>query len=207
MLAVAAPSALAASPGGAAGPTTASTASTSPSSGSTGSTGGEPTSGSGGGAGYGNEPVSSASHPTVAGSKAVIRKGVAYAPEFAPLAVKKAIWAGNKIRTKPYIYGGGHQRFNDAGYDCSGSVSYALHGGGLLRTPLDSSSFEVWGRRGKGKWITVYANGGHAFMVIAGIRFDTSAAGDPTVQHGSGPRWRVALRNPSGYVAVHPAGY
>jgi hypothetical protein len=99
--------------------------------------------------------------------------------------VKQVIWASNKIRRKPYKWGGGHSTWNDTGYDCSGSVSYALHGGGLLAAPLDSRGFMRWGQAGAGAWITVYASNGHAYMVVAGLRFDTSGAG------GSGPRWRT----------------
>ena len=102
--------------------------------------------------------------------------GSAAAPADAPAEVQQAIWAANKIQDKPYIYGGGHRRFEDRGYDCSGTVSYALNGGGLLDSPLDSSSFMKWGAAGKGQWITVYTNPGHAYAVIAGLRLDTSAA-------------------------------
>jgi peptidoglycan hydrolase-like protein with peptidoglycan-binding domain len=128
----------------------------------------------------------------------------AIAPDDAPQEVKDAIAAANRITTKPYRYGGGHGKWEDSGYDCSGSVSYALHGGGFLKQPLDSSSLESWGRSGRGTWITVYANSGHAYAVIAGLRFDTSSGGD---NHGSGPRWRTTARSSSGYVARHPLGF
>jgi len=128
----------------------------------------------------------------------------AVAPSDAPPEVKAAIAAANKITTKPYRYGGGHGKWEDTGYDCSGSVSYAMHGGGFLSKPLDSTGFESWGRAGKGHWITVYANSGHAYTVIAGLRFDTSSAG---AGGESGPRWRNKWRSPSGYVARHPAGF
>ena len=128
----------------------------------------------------------------------------AVAPSDAPQEVVDAIAAANKITTKPYRYGGGHGKWEDSGYDCSGSVSYALHGGGFLNKPLDSSSFESWGQAGRGTWITVYANSGHAYTVIAGLRFDTSSAG---ANGGSGPRWRNKWRSPSGYVARHPDGF
>jgi peptidoglycan hydrolase-like protein with peptidoglycan-binding domain len=128
----------------------------------------------------------------------------AIAPDDAPPQVKNAIAAANRITTKPYRYGGGHGQWQDSGYDCSGAVSYALHGGGFLKQPLDSSSLESWGAAGGGQWITVYANSGHAYVVIAGLRFDTSAGGD---NHGSGPRWRTKARSSSGYVARHPAGF
>ena len=128
----------------------------------------------------------------------------AIAPDDAPQEVKDAIAAANEITGKPYRYGGGHGDFEDSGYDCSGSVSYALHGGGFLRRPLDSSGFMRWGSAGKGEWITVYANSGHAYTVIAGLRFDTSSSGSGG---GSGPRWRTRARSSSGYVARHPYGF
>src|SRR3954453_10091598 len=102
----------------------------------------------------------------------------AIAPDGAPQQVKDVIAAANEITSKPYKYGGGHGSWNDSGYDCSGSVSYALHGGGLLSKPLDSTGFESWGQAGKGQWITVFANSGHAYAIIAGLRFDTSGSGE-----------------------------
>jgi len=164
------------------------------------------TSSGGVGMAAGPTPISTASHPIVRGSVAKIIKGVAYAPSYAPLQVQEAIWAGNQIRHKPYIYGGGHGSFIDAGYDCSGSVSYVLHAAGLLKTPFDSSEFMSWGRGGLGRWITVYTNPGHAFVEIAGIRFDTSAEADPNPPPGTGPRWRPLYPNPPGFAARHPAG-
>ncbi len=104
--------------------------------------------------------------------------------------------------TKPYIWGGGHGRWWDRGYDCSGSVSYALHGGEFLESPLPSGPMEHWGLEGEGRWITVYANAGHAYAEIAGYRWDTS--GDAS---GTGPRWHEDLRDNVGYVARHPAGF
>jgi hypothetical protein len=143
--------------------------------------------------------------PTVPGTEAKIVNGLAAAPEAAPDSVKQAIWAANKIIGRPYRYGGGHARgFVDRGYDCSGTVSYALHGGDLLDSPLDSSSFMRWGESGAGDWITVYSNPGHAYAVIAGLRLDTSAAGDPS--GGRGPRWRPTLRSSRGFRARHPLG-
>jgi hypothetical protein len=143
--------------------------------------------------------------PTVPGVVAQIVNGVAYAPDQAPDAVKQAIWAANAIVGMPYRLGGGHQLgFNDHAYDCSGTVSFALHGGNLLARPRDSSSFLRYGVAGKGQWITVYTNPGHAFAVIAGVRLDTSAAGDPSGL--SGPRWRPNLRSTRGYRARHPLG-
>lgn len=143
---------------------------------------------------------------TVPGTRAVLLpNGMAAAPEGAPQAVKQAIWAANKLIGKPYKYGGGHAKLEDSGYDCSGTVSYALAGGSLLKRPRDSSSFMRWGRKGKGKWITVYTNPGHAFAVIAGLRLDTSAAGDPS--GAKGPRWRPTLRRTSGFKARRLPGY
>ncbi len=143
---------------------------------------------------------------TVPGTKGKIVKGIAYAPELAPPAVQRAIWAGNKLIGKPYVYGGGHADFKEAaGYDCSSTVSYALHGGDLLRSPLDSGSFMRWGANGKGRWITIYTNPGHAFVTIAGLRLDTSAADDPSGKRG--PRWRPPISSTSSYVRRHPTGY
>jgi peptidoglycan hydrolase-like protein with peptidoglycan-binding domain len=109
--------------------------------------------------------------------------------------------AGNRIATTPYRYGGGHGSFADSGYDCSGSISYALHGGGLLRSPLDSTGFMSYGRPGPGRHITIYANAGHAYMVIKGRRFDTSARSQ------TGSRWSNEMRSSAGYVARHPPGF
>ena len=143
--------------------------------------------------------------PTVAGLAAQFVNGVAYAPEQAPDEVKQAIWAANSIVGLPYKLGGGHKLdFDDSAYDCSGTVSFALHGAGLLARPRDSSSFMRYGLPGKGQWITIYTNPGHAFVVIAGLRLDTSAAGDPSGL--SGPRWRPNLRSTRGYKARHPVG-
>lgn len=143
--------------------------------------------------------------PTVPGAVAQIVDGMAYAPQDAPPAVQQAIWATNAIIGLPYRYGGGHRvGFTDTGYDCSGTVSYALHGAGLVKTPLDSSDFMRWGQRGAGQWITVWTNPGHAYMTIAGIRLDTSSAGDPSGLKG--PRWRPLARSSRGFRARHPAG-
>lgn len=144
--------------------------------------------------------------PIVPGDKAkLLPTGLAAAPADAPETVQQAIWAANEIIGKPYKYGGGHRRVEDSGYDCSGTVSYALIGGGLLDDPLDSSSYMGWGERGRGDWITVFTNPGHAYAVIAGLRLDTSAAGDPS--GGKGPRWRPNLRSSRGYRARHPEGH
>lgn len=142
---------------------------------------------------------------TVPGTRAkLLANGQAAAPAGAPLEVQKAIWAANRIIGMPYVYGGGHQRFEDDGYDCSGTVSYALRGGSLIDTPMDSGTFMRWGLAGKGDWITVYTNPGHAYVVIAGLRLDTSAAGDP--RGGKGPRWRPNLRSSRGFRARHVDG-
>jgi cell wall-associated NlpC family hydrolase len=125
----------------------------------------------------------------------------AVAPSDAPQEVKDAIAAANEIVGKPYKYGGGHGQWNDSGYDCSGTVSYALHGAGLLKRPMSSGEFGGWGVSGEGNWISVYWNGGHAYAVIAGLRLDTS--GD---QHGSGPRWHTDARSGSGYSVNHWRG-
>jgi cell wall-associated NlpC family hydrolase len=153
-----------------------------------------------GGAAYGV-----AFQPIVPGLVAQMVNGIAYAPDQAPDQVKQAIWAANQIVGMPYRLGGGHKLgFIDRAYDCSGTVSFAMHGAGLLAAPRDSSSFLRYGLAGKGQWITVYTNPSHAFAVIAGLRLDTSAAGDPA--GGSGPRWRPNLRSTRGYRARHPLG-
>jgi len=132
----------------------------------------------------------------------LLPSGMLIPPKSAPARVKAVIAAANRIRTKPYIWGGGHAHWWDRGYDCSGSVSYALHGGNFLESPLPSSPMESWGLSGEGRWITVYANAGHAYAVIAGVRWDT--AGDAS---GTGPRWHEELLSNVGFVARHPAGY
>jgi peptidoglycan hydrolase-like protein with peptidoglycan-binding domain len=127
--------------------------------------------------------------------------GTATAPAGAPPAVQQIIAAGNQIAHTPYEYGGGHtDDFQDTGYDCSGSVSFALHGAGLLSAALDSSGFMRWGDRGKGEWVTIYGNPGHAYMVVAGLRFDTSA------RKQSGSRWTETMRSSRGYRIRHPEG-
>jgi peptidoglycan hydrolase-like protein with peptidoglycan-binding domain len=126
--------------------------------------------------------------------------GLAIAPPGAPAAVVAIIAAGNQIAHKPYLYGGGHDSWQDSGYDCSGSVSFALHGAGLIDTPMSSYDFPGWGDPGPGQWVTVYGMQSHAYMVVAGLRFDTSAS------KGGGSRWTTEPRSPAGYVAVHPPG-
>ena len=128
--------------------------------------------------------------------------GRAIAPASAPAEVKGAIEAANRIVGKPYKYGGGHGRWEDSGYDCSGAMSYALHGGGLLNRQLTSGDFMRWGEAGKGSWITIYAHGGHGFLVIAGLRFDTGYN-----NAGKGPRWSEQMRPTDGYTVRHPSGF
>jgi peptidoglycan hydrolase-like protein with peptidoglycan-binding domain len=123
----------------------------------------------------------------------------AAAPAGAPPAVVAAVEAANRITRKPYRYGGGHGRFRDSGYDCSGAVSYVLHGAGLLSSPLDSSGFMSYGAAGPGKHITIYANPGHVFMTINGRRFDTGYG-------GNGNRWASGSRPTGGYTVRHPPG-
>ena len=158
-----------------------------------------------GGAEYGVDP-NAVPRVFVPGDKAVLMEdGYAAAPTDAPPAVQEAVFAANEIVGKPYRYGGGHRSFKDSGYDCSGTVSYALRGAQVLKSPLDSSSFMRWGEKGKGDWITVYTNPGHAFVVIAGLRLDTSAAGERR-SSGKGPRWRQNLRGGRGFRLRHPVG-
>lgn len=133
----------------------------------------------------------------------LLPNGMLIPPQSAPARVKAVIAAANKIRSKPYVWGGGHGRWWDRGYDCSGSVSFALHGGRFLESPLPSGPMEKWGLAGEGRWITVYANGGHAYAVIAGYRWDTS--GDEGGE--TGPRWHEELRDNVGFIPRHPAGY
>ena len=140
--------------------------------------------------------------------RAKLRKdGTAVAPADAPPAVQAAIAAGNAIHTLPYRWGGGHRSFYDSGYDCSGAVSYVLHAAGLISSPLPSGPLaSSWGVPGKGRWITVYANASHAYMVVAGLRYDTSSGGDRWNQ-GSGPRWRKKKRKPLGFTAKYSPGF
>jgi len=142
--------------------------------------------------------------PTVPGRNAQLRHGVACAPEQAPAAVKRAIWAATQLRSKPYRYGGGHASFSDNGYDCSGTVSYALAAAGLLRSPMSSNELTRFGSSGRGKWITVYARNGHAFAVIAGLRLDTTAWNSWSDREA--PRWQQTYRPPRGFEPRHPAG-
>jgi peptidoglycan hydrolase-like protein with peptidoglycan-binding domain len=134
--------------------------------------------------------------------RARIVRGRAIAPSNAPTAIKEVIAAANQIAFKPYVYGGGHGSWSSRGYDCSGSVSYALHGGHLLSTPEDSTELESYGSRGAGRWITIWANSGHTYMYVAGLRFDTSAQSST-----GGSRWTTQRRSNAGYVERHPTGY
>jgi hypothetical protein len=127
--------------------------------------------------------------------------GLAVAPALAPPVIQQVIAAGNEIATKPYVYGGGHGSWTSVGYDCSGSVSFALHGAGLLKDSMPSGGFMNWGDPGPGQWITLYANGGHIFMVVAGLRFDTSG------RSSAGSRWQTDMRSSSGYSVRHPTGW
>jgi hypothetical protein len=144
-------------------------------------------------------------------AKGALVDGRLIAPASAPSRVKRVIAAANEIVEKPYVYGGGHRPFQrgklDRGYDCSGAVSHALHGGRFLRSPLPSGPLMSWGSRGPGNWITVYAHGGHAYLVVAGFRFDTSMHDADAPGPSTGPRWSRSLRRSSAFVARHPRGY
>jgi hypothetical protein len=143
--------------------------------------------------------------------KAKLVDGRVIAPASAPTRVKRVIAAANRLVEKPYVYGGGHSPFVkgqlDSGYDCSGSVSYALYGGRFLRSPLPSGAMMGWARSGPGRWITVYANSGHAYMVVAGLRFDTSLHDPDAPGPRTGPRWSRNLRDSGAFAARHPRGY
>jgi hypothetical protein len=158
------------------------------------------------GAATGGSPVgvAAATKPEllVPGSTARYVDGLAAAPMSVPTPVQQIIWAGNQIIGLPYIYGGGHQSFNSPGYDCSGTVSFGLHGAGVLATPEDSSELMAWGSHGLGRWVTIFSNPGHAYMTVAGLRLDTSAADDPSNQQG--PRWRPLRSSNGGYTVRHP---
>ena len=142
--------------------------------------------------------------------EATLVDGRVIAPASAPRRVKRVIEAANRLVEKPYIYGGGHKPFSstlDIGYDCSGAVSYALYGGRFLRSPLPSGALMSWGEEGPGEWITVYAHSGHAYIVVAGLRFDTSLRDPDAPGPSSGPRWSRTLRESDAFVARHPYGY
>jgi cell wall-associated NlpC family hydrolase len=131
----------------------------------------------------------------------VLPDGSAVAPEDAPAPVQRIIQAGNAIAKFPYKWGGGHGAWRDNGYDCSGSVSFALAAAGLLQAPMTSGGFVDWGDPGPGDWVTIYANGGHIFMIVAGLRFDTSGRGR------DGTRWQEAARGTGGFAVRHPPGF
>ncbi|MGI8821502.1 MAG: hypothetical protein ACR2ID_11650 [Chthoniobacterales bacterium] len=154
-----------------------------------------------------NSALFPASGPIVPGTRATLRGNVAAAPAAAPLEVKRAIWAANQLRSKPYRYGGGHRSFNDSGYDCSGTISYALGAAGLVPSPMSSSDFRRYGERGNGRWITVYTRKGHTFAVIAGLRLDTTAWQTMKRDRNWAPRWQTNERLPRGFEARHPAGF
>jgi hypothetical protein len=166
-----------------------------------------------GGAQYVPPPPENLSVP---GAKAkLMPDGSAAAPADAPVAVQQAIWAANRLQNMPYKYGGGHAKVEDTGYDCSGTVSYALIHAGLLETPLPSGPFMRWGERGRGQWITVFANGGHAYAMIAGLRLDTSSYATRSARvkrrytkaFERGPRWRPYKRPARGFRKRHPVGF
>lgn len=144
------------------------------------------------------KPVSYRFEP---GRTALLKDGIAYAPKRAPAAVKRAIAAGNRLQGKPYKWGGGHARHDDSGYDCSGSVSYVLREAGLMKGSLHSKAFFKYGKKGDGKWITIYIRNGHVFMTVAGLRLDTGGPGNE-----SGPRWQPRTRQSKGHVMRHPKG-
>ncbi|TMP96732.1 MAG: hypothetical protein E6L07_04350 [Verrucomicrobia bacterium] len=145
-----------------------------------------------------------ASGPVASCKVARLHSGQAAAPKKAPLSVKRAIWAANQLRSKPYRYGGGHKSFDDRGYDCSGTISYVLGAGGLISAPMNSTEFRNYGDRGPGKWITIYAREGHTFAVIAGLRLDTTPYDRYTGKWA--PRWQTIYRPPRGFDARHPVG-
>ena len=139
--------------------------------------------------------------PPILGATATINAdGTATAPAGAPQVIVDLFTAANKIATLPYRYGGGHKSFTDTAYDCSGSVSFALHGAGLLDYTMDSTMLESFGDAGPGQWITIYANADHTFLTVAGVRFDTSG------QSAAGTRWQPAERSTKGFVVRHPTG-
>ena len=148
-----------------------------------------------GSAGSGDEPAEAPTEKAYIGDD-----GLAVAPSSAPDEVQAIIEAGNTIARKPYKYGGGHARWNDSGYDCSGSVSYVLHAAGLLSRARDSTGFMNWGEAGRGTWITIRSNPGHAYMIVAGLRFDTSA------RSTTGTRWSEQMRSARGFRGRHPDG-
>jgi hypothetical protein len=152
--------------------------------------------------GAGCEPVPSGTQRTSANCGAELDRGRAIPPPGAPAAVRAAIAAANRIDHRPYVWGGGHLGWRSHGYDCSGAVGYVLHAVGMLDQTVVSGQLESWGEGGLGRWITVYANAEHTYMVIAGLRFDTRD--DPPGV--SGPRWHMGSVDGNEFVARHPAG-
>jgi hypothetical protein len=151
--------------------------------------------------GAGCAPTAEGEKRTAASCGALLVDGEAIPPPGAPAAVKRVIRAANEIRHRPYVWGGGHRSWFSRGYDCSGAVSYALHGAGLLGVTMVSGQLADWGEKGAGRWITVYANRVHVFMVVAGLRFDTR--GDPLGT--SGPRWHRSRADSTKFTPRHPA--
>jgi hypothetical protein len=151
----------------------------------------------------GPAPPANAAHPTVAGTRTKLVNGIAYAPAAAPARVKQLVWSVNTILRKPYVYGGGHGRFIDRGYDCSGLVSFAMHAAGLLGQPLSAPGFFRFGSYGPGRWITLWVRSGHVFAVVGGLRLDTTPYPSRGVE---GPRWRPQMRDTSAFTARHPVG-
>ncbi|HEX5928013.1 MAG TPA: hypothetical protein VFY48_01325 [Solirubrobacterales bacterium] len=148
------------------------------------------------------EKIFANGHASGDGSTSILLTGIALPPPDAPQTVKDVINNANLIVGRPYIWGGGHGSWYSHGYDCSGAVSFALFGGGLIPQPLTSGQLEGWGAPGPGKWITVYANAGHTFAEIAGLRWDTSGT-----ESGSGPRWHLGSRPAGDFVVRHPPGF
>jgi hypothetical protein len=155
----------------------------------------EPATAASGGVGTGNGTTKQGGRY----QEAKLVHGKAIAPDTAPRRVKRAIRYANRIRNTKYVWGGGHASFNSKGYDCSGAVSYMLHGARMLKAPMTSGSLAAWGKGGAGKWITVYANGGHTYAEVAGLRWDTSG--------GPGPRWHRAGRSNAGFAVRHLAKF
>ena len=152
--------------------------------------------------GAGCVPLAAGATRTAATCGASLVDGEAIPPPGAPAAVKQVIRAANELRHRPYVWGGGHRSWFSKGYDCSGAVGYALHGAGMLETTMVSSQLEYWGEAGRGRWITIYANRNHVYMVVAGLRFDTR--GNPAGV--SGPRWHRGWVNSRKFTARHPSG-
>jgi len=148
------------------------------------------------------EKIFANGHASGEGSTSILLTGIALPPPDAPQEVKDVINNANLIVGRPYIWGGGHGSWYSHGYDCSGAVSFALFGGGMIPRPLTSSELEGWGAPGPGKWITVYANASHTFAEIAGLRWDTSGT-----ESGSGPRWHLGARPTGDFVTRHPPGF